>query len=159
MTAFRVSFYKQSGARGVLVCVSFSLRLFVFCGLPDPRSARAGAIETQFLMFDVAFKGASFLIACWKHFWYIWRRNPAKRHFKIELENKSCKSVFCLLSCSFGHPFGHLMGRLFVPLGRECRQKGKVFSRLGPWTRKRWCLTLSGATGAPEILCFLESGA
>jgi hypothetical protein len=51
------------------------------------------------------------------------------------------------------------MARLFAPLGRECPQKGKVFSSLGPWTRKRWCLAMSGATGASEILCFLESGA
>ena len=65
--------------------------------------------------------------------------------------------TFCV-SLSFWHPFGHLMGRLFSPLGRECPQKGKVFSSLGPWTRKRWCLTLTGATGASDISCFLESG-
>ena len=36
------------------------------------------------------------------HFWYISRRNPLKRHFKIELENKSCKRVrfFCILALS-----------------------------------------------------------
>ena len=107
----------------------------------------------------MASKGASFLIAFWIHVWYIWPRNPLKRHFKIELENKSCNNVFVLLSCSFWHPFGHLMGRLFSPLGRECPQKGRVFSSLGPWTRKRWCLTLSGTTGASDISCFPESGA
>ena len=47
-------FATKSGARGVLVCVSFSLRAFVFFGMPDPRSARAGAVETQFLNFRVA---------------------------------------------------------------------------------------------------------
>ena len=139
--------------------VAFSLFLLWFSGGSDPRSARVGAVETQFFIIDVASKGVSFLVAFWEHFWYIWRRNPVKRHFKIELENKSCKSVFVLLSLSFWHPFGHLRGRLFSPLGRECPQKGKVFSSLGPWTRKRWCLTLSGATGASDISCFLESGA
>ena len=56
-----------------------------FSGGSDPRSARAGAIETQFLMLDVAFKGASFLIAFWKHFWYIWRR----KFFKKALQNRA----------------------------------------------------------------------
>jgi len=50
------------------------------------------------------------------------------------------------------------MGRLFVPLGRECPQKGKVVSSLKPWTRKRWCLTpYFGHLGSPTrwpSLCF-----
>ena len=55
LTAFRVSFYKKSGARGVLVCVSFVLCFrCVFLGMPAPPSARAGAVETQFLNFRVA---------------------------------------------------------------------------------------------------------
>ena len=32
----------------------FFLWCFVFTGMPDPRSARAGAVETQFLNFRVA---------------------------------------------------------------------------------------------------------
>ena len=53
-TVFRVIFYENSSVRGVLVCVSLSLRLFVFFGMADPRSARAGAVETQFLNFRFA---------------------------------------------------------------------------------------------------------
>ena len=131
-----------------------------FSGGSDPRSARAGAVETQFLMFDVAFKGVSFLIAFWKHFWYIWRRNPLKRHFKIELENKSCKSVYVLLSLSFWHPFGHLMGRLFVPLGRECPRFSRVWGPglanggvspcLGPLALQKYCVFSSRALRATQ---------
>ena len=77
---------------------------------------------------------------------------------KLNLKKNEKVFPFCIF-CSFGHPFGHLMGRLFLPLGRGCPQKGKVFSSLGPWNFKRWCLTLSGATGASDISCFLESGA
>ena len=133
-----------------------------FSGGSDPRSARAREVETQFPIFGVASNEVSFILQFGVHFWYIWRRHFLKRHFKIELEKKNCKSVFCLHSCFFGHPFGHLMGlmgRLFLPLGNECRQKDKVFSSLGPWNFKRWCLTLSEATGASDISCFLESGA
>jgi hypothetical protein len=97
--------------------VACYLFLLWFSGGSDPRSARAGAIETQFCMFDVAFKGLSFLIAFWKHFWYIWRRNLLKRHVKLELENKSCKSVFVLLSLSFLPPFRTHHGPSFRAFG------------------------------------------
>ena len=59
-------------------------------------------------------------------------------------------------SSSFGYPFGYFMARFFVRLGRGCPQRSKVFSCLGPWTPKRWCLTLSGATGASNIQVFLS---
>ena len=139
--------------------VSFSLLFVWFSGGSDPRSARARAVETQFAIFGVPSKGVSFLLQFSWHFFYIRRRNFLKRHFKIELETKSCKSVSFLHFGSFGYPFGHLMGRLFLPLGRGCPQKGKVFSSLGAWNLQRWCLTLSGATGASDISCFLEPGA
>ena len=73
-----------------------------FSGGSDPRSARAGAVETQFSIFGVVSKRVSFLLQFWMHFWYISRRNPLKRHFKIELENKSCKRVrfFYILALS-----------------------------------------------------------
>ena len=63
-----------------------------------------------------------------------------------QFENKSCSSLLLVLSGVLGHSS--------VSLGRNCFQRGKVFLGLQPWNRKRWCLTLSGATGAADILRF-----
>ena len=46
---FRVGFHRQSCARGVFVRMSFFVNLLTFSGSLDPRSARAVAVETQFL--------------------------------------------------------------------------------------------------------------
>ena len=45
--------------------VEFSLFFLWFSGGSDPRSARAGVVETQFSIFDVASKGVSFLFPFW----------------------------------------------------------------------------------------------
>ena len=50
---FRASFYKTSDVRGVFVRMSFFF--VVFFGMPDARSARACAVETQFFHFRVTF--------------------------------------------------------------------------------------------------------
>ena len=69
---------------------------FLLCFLwfpegPDPRSARAGAVETQFSPFDLASKTVLFLRHVGAYSWYRWRRNPVQKTFKIELESKICE--------------------------------------------------------------------
>jgi hypothetical protein len=59
--------------------VSFSLLFVSFSRGSDPRSARAGAVETQFFILGVASKRVSFLQQLLEHSWYIWRRNPLKK--------------------------------------------------------------------------------
>ena len=49
LTSFRVGFHGKSCAWGVFVRVSFFVNLLTFSGSLDPQSARAGAVETQFL--------------------------------------------------------------------------------------------------------------
>ena len=95
----------------------FSLLFVCFSRRSDPRSARAGAVETQFVIFGVSSKRVSFLQQLLKHSWYIWRGNPLKKHFKIELEHRSCKSVLVLLPGSIFASFWTPYGASFVPLG------------------------------------------
>ena len=112
--------------------VSFSLLFVCFSRGSDPRSARAGAVETQFFILGVASKRVSFLQKLLEHSWYTWRRNPlTKKHLKIELENRSCKGVLVLLPGFIFASFWILYGVSFVPLGREFPQRGKVFASLG----------------------------
>ena len=59
--------------------VAFSSFFVCFPRRSDPRSARAGAVETQFFILGVASKRVSFLQQLLKHSWYIWRRNPLKK--------------------------------------------------------------------------------
>ena len=59
--------------------VVFSLLFWCFPRGSDPRSARAGAVETQFFILGVASKRVSFLPQLFEHSWYIWRRNPLKK--------------------------------------------------------------------------------
>ena len=54
LTAFQVGCHRQSCARGVFVRMFFFLNLLTVSGRLDPRSARAGAVETQFLNLGVA---------------------------------------------------------------------------------------------------------
>ena len=129
-----------------------------FSGGFDPRSARARAIETQFAISGVASKGVSFSLQFGGISDTFGVGISQKGTSKSSLKTKAAQVCVFLHSGSFGHPFGPHMGGLFLPLGRGCPQKGKVFSSLGPWNFKRWCLTSSGATGASDISCFLESG-
>ena len=48
-TVFRVEFHRKSCARGVFVRMPFFVNFLMVSGRLDPRSARAGAVETQFL--------------------------------------------------------------------------------------------------------------
>ena len=85
----------------------------------DPRSARASAVETQLFIFGVASKKISFLQQLSGHFWYNWRRDPLKRHFKIEFENRNCKSVVVLLSDS-------ILASFWIPYGESFRAFGAL---------------------------------
>ena len=102
----------RGGSKG-----AFSLLFMWFSQGSGPRSARAGVVETQFLIFGAACKKVSFLQQVFAHFWYIWRRNPLKRYFKIELENRSCKSVLVLF-------FGSILASFWTPYGASFRASG-----------------------------------
>ena len=159
-------FYKNRHPEHVGSQVAFSTDILLwFSGGSDPRSARAGAVETQFLMFDVAFKSVSFLIAFRTHFWYIWRRNPLKRHFKIELENKSWKSVcvfcflslFCTLLDTLWGVFSRLWGvsalkkaRFSQAWGPGLATKGGFSPCLGPLALQKYCVFSSRAPMAMQ---------
>ena len=49
LAVFRVVFHRKSCARGVFVRMPFFVNFLTVSGRLDPRSARAGAVETQFL--------------------------------------------------------------------------------------------------------------
>ena len=74
--------------------------------------------KRRFSLFGVASKRVLFLQQLLAHFWYSWRRDPLKRHFKIEFENRSYKSVLVLLPGSIFASFRTPYGASFVPLGR-----------------------------------------
>ena len=126
--------------------VSFSLLFVWFSRGSDPRSARAGAVETQFFILGVASKRVSILHKLLKHSWYIWRRNTLKNTSKSSLKTGAVKvSLFCFLAV-FLHPVGHLMVRLSCLWGVSSLKEARFSRAWGPWTRKRWCLVSSGAT-------------
>ena len=121
----------------------------------DPRSARAGAIETQFVLFGVASKRVSFLQQLLEHSWYIWHRNSLKRHFKIKLENRSCKSVLVLLSGSILASFWTPYGKSFRASGASAPSKRKGFLEPGALDSQK----VASHTVWGHISRFLESGA
>ena len=56
LAVFRAVFHRKSCARGVFVRMPFFVNLLTVSGRLDPRSARAGAVETQFLNLRVTAK-------------------------------------------------------------------------------------------------------
>ena len=55
-------FWGKIGIIGVLVRRLFFLCFFSFSGGSEPRSARAGAVETQFFIFEAASKKTQFFL-------------------------------------------------------------------------------------------------
>ena len=53
LALFRIGFHRKSCACGLLVRMPFLVICPWFSWRPDPRSARAGAVETQFLNLRV----------------------------------------------------------------------------------------------------------
>ena len=142
----------------LLVCWFEGRVFFVFLWFSrgsDPRSARAGAVETQFFIFGVASKRVSFLQQLLEHFWCSWRQDPLKKHFKIELENKSCKSVFVLLSGSILVSFGTPHGESFRASGALAPSKRQGFLEPGVLDSQKVVSHLVRG----HISRFLESGA
>ena len=126
---------------------------------PDPQSARAGAVETQFSPFDLASKNVLFLRHVGAYSWYRWRRNPVQKTFKIELESKICERLCFLCPGSvFGKSFEQVLDRLFAPLGRYGHQKGEVFLSWRPWARKKYYLTMSGGHWRFKYTAFSRIG-
>ena len=56
LISFRVGFHRKSCAWGVFVRMSFFVNLLTVSGSLDPRSARAGAVETLFLNLRIIVK-------------------------------------------------------------------------------------------------------
>ena len=112
-------------------------------------------METQFSLFGVASKRVSFLQQLLEHFWYSWRRDPLTRHFKIELENRSCKSVFVLLSGSILASFGTSYGEYFRASGALAPSKRQGFPEPGALDSQKVVSHLVWG----HISHFLESGA
>ena len=132
-------------------------------GGSDFRSARAGATETHLFIFSVAYKGISFLISCLTHFLYMWHRNPLKRHFEIELENKSCTNACVLFFSLVGTLLDTLWGVFARLLGVSALKKTRfsqawgprlaksgVSPCLGPLVLQKYCVFLSRAPRATQ---------
>ena len=132
--------------------VAFSLLFVWFSRGSDPRSACAGAVETQFFIFGVASKRVQQLL---EYSWYIWRRNPLKRHFKIELENRSCKSFLVLLPGSIFASFATPYGESFRASGALAPSKRQGFPEPGALDSQKVVSHLVWG----HISRFLESGA
>ena len=158
-----ICFAKKRNPEQVVSQVAFST--FFCCFLEGPTLGPLAPAQSKhnFSCSAWPLKGFRFLIAFCTHFWYIWHRNPLKRHFKIELDNKSCTNVCVLFSLSCWHPFGHLMVRFFSPLGRACPQKTRfsqawgprlaksgVSPCLGPLALQKYCVFLSRAPRATQ---------
>ena len=62
LTSFRVGFHRKSYACGVFVRMSFFVNLLTVSGSLDPRSARAGAVETLFLNLRIIVSKCNFCI-------------------------------------------------------------------------------------------------
>ena len=127
---------------------------------PDPRSARAGAVETPFFTSGLGSKTVVFFLQFYADSWYLWDRNRSKRHQKSSLKTTSWKVY--VFFCS-GSVFGSLLLTLWtaspclwhlVAIKRSrfscIRSAGLAKSGIPP------CL---GATGASRLSRFLASRA
>ena len=87
------------------------LRFLSFHEGPDPRSARAGAVETPFFTSGLGSKHVVFFLQFYSHFSYLWHRNQSKRYQKSSLKTASWKVY--VLFCS-GSVFGSLLPTLWT---------------------------------------------
>ena len=89
----------------------FLLRFLSFHEGPDPRSARAGAIETPFFTSGLGSKTVVFSLQFYAVSWYPWDRNRSTRHQKSSLKTTSWKVY--VFFCS-GSVFGSLLPTLWT---------------------------------------------
>ena len=125
---------------------------------PDPRSARAGEVETPFSTSGLGSKTVVFFLQFDADSWYLWDRNRSKRHQKSSLKTTSWK-VYVFL-CS-GSVFGSLLpryGALLRASGTLCHQKVRVFLKQKGWTRNDWCPTMSGGHWRFKVSAFSRIG-
>ena len=126
---------------------------------PDPRSARAGAIETPFFTSGLGSKTVVFFSQFHARSWYLWHRNRSKRHQKSSLKAKSWKvNDFFLFWFCFWQPVAHVMDRLSMPLTPCGHQKVEVFLNQKRWTRKKWYPAMPGGHWRFKVIGFLASG-
>ena len=89
----------------------FLLHLLWFPEGPDPRSARAGAVETPFSTSGLGSKTVVIFSQFHARSWYLWHRNRSKRHQKSSLKATSWKVY--VFFCS-GSVFGSLLPTLWT---------------------------------------------
>ena len=78
--------------------VTFILRFWWFFAKPDPRSARASAVENKLPTFAVSSATVVFSSRFCAHSWHFWHRNRSKRPSKSSLKETSgkvCVFLFC----------------------------------------------------------------
>ena len=107
--AFRIGFHRKLCARGVFVRMFFFSNLLTVSWRRDPRSARAGAVETQFLNLRVTAYQMYFRHFCSVHFVkfgpyfllleHMYKQGQIKTRnvIKFGVQNRSQKSVFLWL--------------------------------------------------------------
>ena len=76
------------GIVGMLVRRSFFVAFVSFSGRSDPRPARAGAVETQFFISEVASKKVRLSAAFLEHFWHKSLPNSINNGLRLDLEHK-----------------------------------------------------------------------
>ena len=89
----------------------FLLRFLSFHEGSDPRSARAGVIETPFFTSGMGSKTVLFLLEFHAVSWYLWDRNRSKRHQKSNFKTTSWKVY--VFYCS-GSVFSSLLPTLWT---------------------------------------------
>ena len=77
LISFRVGFHRKSCAWGVFVRMSFFVNLLTVSGGLDPRSARAGAVETLFLNLRIIVKKNVISASFFCIFCNIWTSLPS----------------------------------------------------------------------------------
>ena len=137
----------------------FLLYFLGFPAGPDPRSARAGAIETPFFTSGLGSKSAVFFSQSYARSWCLWHRNRSKRRQKSSLKATSWK-VYVFV-CS-GSAFGNLLPTLWTTsscLYHFMAIKRSRFSRIrSAGLAKSGIPPYLGATGTSRLSRFPASG-
>ena len=91
---------------------------------PDPRSARAGAIETPLFTSGLGSKTVVFFPQLHAHPWYLWHRNRSKRHQESSLKATSWKVY--VFYCS-----GSVLAAFCTRYGPPLRASGTLWPSKG----------------------------
>ena len=136
----------------------FLLRFLSFHEGTDPRSARAGAVETPFFTSGLGSKTVVFFLQFHAVSLYLWDRNRSKRHQKSSLKIAPWKVY--VFFCS-GSVFGSLLPTLWTAsscLWDVMPSKSQGFLETEGWTPKDWCPTMSGGHWRFKVSAFSRIG-